>query len=547
MKWQWAGYRRVLVGALVCVLLAGLSGSALGEGQVLEKVMVPMRDETPLAVDVYLPEGDGPFPAVLVRSTYGRPGGGIAKRFNAQGFALVSQDTRGRGDSGGEEHVFEDDGWGARQDGADTVAWVLAQPWCNGKLATYGGSALGITQVLAAPVAPGITCQAINVASSNFYQDMAYRGGVWHKQRCESWLTHQKIAHLIGLWKGHTAYDYFWEGFNAEKQAGRVHAPAVHLGGWWDMFAQGTINNFTTRQYEGGEGARGNQILVMGPWTHGGPRKELELGDLTLPENQTFDTAGLEDRLFRHWLLGEDNGVMDEPPVHYYTLGEVGNPDAPGNEWRTAEDWPPLPTKETTFYLAADGGLLAKKPKSGRRDYTYDPADPCPTRGGAAFAMPAGPFDQREVSGRPDVLKFETAPLSAPMEITGHVWLRLFVSSDGPDTDFAAKMVDVYPDGREIIILDGIRRAKFRNGFEAPQLLEPGEVAEVMVDLWSVSLILNEGHKLAVHVSSSNYPRFDKNPNTGADYAEEGATRVAHNSVYCGRPHPSAILLPVVR
>lgn len=510
-----------------------------------ETVMVEMRDGLKLATDVYVPAEGGPaFPVLLIRTTYGRERhAGDGERFNKQGIALVAQDVRGRGGSEGVDMAFGDDGWGKLQDGADTVAWIKAQPWCNGKIGTLGGSALGITQVMLAGASKDITCQAIVVAASNFYDQVAYQGGVWRKRLSEGWLEAQKSSHVVEVWQAHPTYDDFWKERNAEARAPEITAPALHVGGWFDIFGKGTLNNFTSRQYHGGEGARGNQLLVIGPWPHG-PRQDF--GDIKLRDNYLFDFNGLQTKFFQHWLLGTENGVMDGPAVHYYTLGDCGDPNAPGNEWRTANDWPPFETELTPLYLNADGTLSAAAPSTDQvLSYEYDPADPCPTHGGANLLLPAGPFDQRKVSGRKDVLKFATAPLDAPVEVTGAVSVTLYVSSDAPDTDFTAKFIDVYPDGKEILLTDNIQRVKFRNGFEKADPLPPGEVGRVTIDLWSTSIVFNRGHRIGVQISSSNYPRFEKNPNTGDDFPKDGNLRPARNTIHMAPAHPSALMVPV--
>ena len=532
---------------LLAIVLAGLP--LLGPGPArAETVMVPMRDGVKLATDFYLPAEGGPtFPVVAARSVYGRgkgPTDGNVKRFTGKGYVFVIQDTRGRGGSEGKDMAFLDDGWGERQDGADTIAWVAQQPWCNGKIGTWGASALGITQVRMAPTTEKVACQSIMVAASDFYGQLSYQGGVFRKSLCEGWLNMQKIPYVVDAWHSHPTYDDFWKGYNAELRAAEATAPAIHFGGWWDIFNQGTINNFTSRQYHGGEGAKGNQKLVMGAWVHG-PRKHP--GDLELRDSFNFDMGKYENRFYEHWLKGVDNGIMQEPPVSYYTVGDVFDEKAPGNEWRTAQDWPPFPTTETAYYLL-EGGLLSTAPSTAaeaKLTYAYDPADPCPTIGGAELLLPPGPFDQQpKLSTRQDVLTFMTAPLEKPVEITGNVKARLFVSTDAPDTDFTAKLLDVYPDGKQILMLDNIRRLKFRNGYEKPEPLEPNKVGEMVIDLWSISLIFNAGHRIGVQVSSSNYQRFEKNPNTGEDLPGK-ELRVAHNSVYVDAAHPSAVLLPL--
>lgn len=539
--------RRMLAGAAAAVLVATAVVLMRPAAHGSDFTPVPMQDGVHLATEVFLPPGDGPFPVTLLRSVYGRGfGADHAKRFNERGIAVVVQDTRGRGDSEGTDMVFLDDGWGDRQDGADTVAWIRAQPWSNGIVTTMGGSALGITQMLAAGATQDIAGQSIVVAASDFYGQLAYQGGVWRKFLCENWVTMQGSAHVLELWKSHPARDAFWEQFDTTARAPEVTAPGLHIGGWWDIFAQGTLDGFTARQYHGGEGARGNQLLIMGPWLHAPMR---EAGDLTLPENYNFPFGRVEMEFLEHWALGAENGVMDGPTVRYYTLGDVENPDAPGNEWREASDWPPFETVETPLYLGPDGVLSMQAPADAHSvSYDYDPSDPCPTAGGAnlfAHILPTGPKDQREVGQRPDVVTFLTPVLEEPIEITGRVKVVLYVSTDAPDTDFTAKLLDVYPDGRQILMLDNIQRVKFRNGFEQAEPLPPGEVGRLEIDLWSISLIVDKGHRIGVQISSSNYPRFEKNPNTGTDFPDGEDLRVARNTIHLGADTPSALVLPV--
>jgi uncharacterized protein len=529
------------LGALSAFLLAlpVLAASAAPELH-----MVPMRDGASLATDVHLPAGEGPFPVVLARSVYGRDAS-LAAAFNASGTAFVIQDTRGRGDSEGMDMVFGTDGWGDLQDGGDTVAWVAEQPWCNGKIATFGPSALSITQMMLAPATDQVACQAFWVGTGRLYNSLSYQGGVWRKALCENWLTGQKAEHIIDLWKGHPTEDAFWAAHDGISQAPRANSPAVHVTGWWDIFQQGAIDYFNARQNNGGEGARGRQYLLVGPWLHG-PVKEP--GDLVLPDNfDDIDFNAHTIKFFGKYLLGNDGMFADEPAVRYYTLGDVGDPEAPGNEWREADAWPPFPTTPHVLFLNADGSLGETLPDApdASLTYTYDPANPVPSKGGANLIIPAGPFDQRELGERDDVLRFVTEPLEAPVEITGRIGVWLHVSSDAPDTDFTAKLVDIYPDGREILMLDGIQRVKFREGFQAASPLPPGEVGLVAVDLWSISLIVNKGHRIGVHVSSSNHPRFEVNPNNGDDLPGEGDLRPARNTVHLGSVHPSALVLPV--
>lgn len=505
-----------------------------------EKVMAPMADGTPLATEYLLPRGEGPFPVVLVRSLYGR-NHGLAGNLNAHGAAYVIQDVRGFGESGGDAAPFVADGWGERQDGRQTVEWIRAQEWCNGKVGGFGASALGFTQILLAPVTDGLACQGVLVAPSKFYGQVSYQGGVWRKSLSEGWLEAIGRSEVIDEWRSHPTDDAYWAQLNAERQAARVTAPGIHVGGWWDVFQQGTINSFVSRQHEGGEGARGNQKLIIGPWGH---HPQQDFGDIRLPNNFLFDFGAEVGRFFWEWLEGRDTGIMDEPAVRYYTLGDVDDPHAPGKVWQTAEDWP-VPAADTPYYLTPQGGLQTQPAASAALAYTYDPADPCPTLGGANLLIEAGPMDQRDLAERADVLRFATDPLEEPVACTGRVKVRLRVSSSAPDTDFTAKLVDIYPDGREILLLDGIQRLKFRDGFETPEPLPPGDTGELTIDLWSTSVVFNRGHRIGVHISSSNYPRFEKNPNTGDDFPSADNLQAAENTLHLGGMDGPALILPI--
>jgi len=542
----------------VCLLLVwGAVAVPISEGKddsteilPVRSEMVPMRDGNRLETDIYLPSEEGPFPVVLMRSTYGRKLGN-PESWTQRGYALVVQDVRGRGGSEGRDQAFYADGWRPKfMDGADTVAWIRSQPWCNGKIGSHGGSALGITQTLMAPATKGLTCQYIDSAASAFYGQLSYQGGVFRKKMCEGWLSLQKIPDVIDLWKSHPSYDPFWSYYNAEEVVERVSVPALHVGGWQDIFAKGTIQSFVTRQTSGGKGARGNQKLIM-KWSPHGPDVSP---DFSWPKSR-FDVRVSHEvrRFFDYWLKGIENGVMDEPAVNYYAVGDDRDETAPGMEWRTGDSWPPCPTREMAYYLEPRRTMSLEKPrgKPDKASFHYDPEDPFPTHGGANLFLPSGPFDQRTVNaGRKDLLAFATKPLDKPLEIVGPLRTTLYVSTNCPDTDFTAKVVDIYPKGdeREILMIDGIQRVKYRDGYRKPcPLLESEEeVVRVEVDLWNLCWVVNRGHRLGLQVSSSNYPRFEKNPNTGEDFPKEGESYpVARNTIHMGPEHPSALWLSV--
>jgi predicted acyl esterase len=530
------------VAVAVVTSLTGTCAVARGEVQTF---MVAMRDGTKLSTDVYAPEGEGPWPVALMRTPYPKSGqwaSDTGKAANEKGYVLVVQDVRGRGDSEGNNWIiFGNDGWGEHKDGFDTVAWIGKQSWCNGKIGTWGGSALGITQNMLAPThPPHLVCQHVAAAFSDFYAHCAYPGGAWRKSLLETWLAANKITeHNQDAFLAHPRYDAFWEELNALPLAEKVNTPAVYVGGWYDCFCQGIVDTFMAVQARGGPKARGKCRLIMGPWAHG-IFKELEYPDAS------YGKAADPWPWLDYRLKGEKNGLEDAPAVEYYVMGDPEDKDAPGCEWRAADSWPP-PSAATPYYLHADGRLDKRKPEEGEasRSYDYDPRNPVGTIGGGNLVIPVGPMDQRKVEKRPDVLVFTSDVLPAPLEVTGRIKAKLWVSSSAKDTDFTAKLCDVYPDGRSMLVADGILRARYRKSFREEHLLKPRQVYEIEVDLWSTSLIFNKGHRIRVAVSSSNYPRFDTNPNTGGPVNAAQEPVVATNTIHLDASRPSHIVLPV--
>jgi len=527
------------------LLLVVVVGQAAAE-PIKSTHMVPMRDGVRLATDVYRPANEqGPLPVILMRTPYSKAAAErIAASLCRHGYILVAQDMRGRFQSEGNDAVvFHNDAWATEhRDGHDTLQWIIAQPWCNGKIGTMGGSALGIVQNLMAPDAPEqLVAQYVSVAFSNMYAQAGYQGGAFRKALVENWLRGNHFdPKSLEAFRAHYMYDEFWDRVNPEKYAHRVNSPAIFHGGWYDIFLQGTINSFVAIQHRGGPRARGNCRLVIGPWAHG------NFKGLKYPPNSRQTPAAVDRmRFFEYWLKGVENGVPNDKPVHYYVMGDPEDPAALGNFWRSADDWPP-PFEPVAGYFHADGTLQLDPPtqSDAKLTYRYDPNDPVPTLGGQNLNIAKGPMDQRPVESRPDVLLFTSGVLEEPVGLTGPVRAVLYVSSDCPDTDFTVKLCDVYPDGRSMLVTDGIIRARFRGGFDREQFLEPGQVYKLEVDLWSTSLVVNRGHRIRVAVSSSNAPRFEPNPNNGQPHMGMGQPRVATNTLHTSSRYPSHIVLP---
>jgi predicted acyl esterase len=523
---------------------ASTSVAEAGPKATLEE-MVPMRDGTKLYTAIYLPEGNGPWAVLLTRTPYSaeRMGPPSAALWTRHDYAYVMQDCRGRFRSEGTDRPFMDD----HLDGYDTVEWIAKQPWANGKVGMVGASAMGMTANQASLMRPPhLVAMYVIVAPSSAYSQTVFIGGVYRKEMNDGWMKAQNDGAAIGEIYKHNVYDHYYDIREESKYWDRVDVPVYNQGGWYDIFEQGNINNFVGLQSEGAGLAAGNQKLILGPWGHG------QLEEVKYPANAGAGIMGtmtndLELRWFNFWLKGEQNGIMREPPVRYYVMGDVADPKAPGNQWRTAESWPP-PAKTTSFFLAV-GGKLSEQvpgPEESADSYQYDPKNPVPTIGGANLFSKKGPMDQRAIGDRQDVLKYSTEPLKAPLEVTGPVTLELWAESDAPDTDFMAKLIDVYPDGAERLVLDSAVRARFRDGTDHEVIMKKGEVYKFKLNLWSTSLIFNTGHRIAIHVTSSNDPRFDPNPNTGHPLRSDGETRVATNTIHHDAAHPSRALLPIV-
>lgn len=512
---------------------------------------IPMRDGFKLATDLYFP-GENPkeYPCILIRSPAGRKHP-ISMQYIPlvqYGYVIAIQETRSSVDVEGKTFPYFSDGWGSKQDGYDTVEWLAKSDYSNGKIGTVGVSALGIMQLMLAPTnPPSLKCQHIGTACASLYHHALYPGGQTLKNQIEGWLgLYAKDVGVINYVTSRQFYNEFWQQFNTTTVSDRVNVPAIHYGGWYDTFIQGTIDAFLARQENGGDGAKGNQKLIIGPWTHMWPHVTT-LGDFDIPkpgQSAPFDFSPVP--WFDYYLKNKKNGIDEIPAVTYYVMGPFDGSDSSGNVWRYSEVWPP-PMKETKLYLSPAKTLVDSvvSVENSSFSYFYDPDNPVPTLGGRNLFLESGPKDQSSLEKRNDVLVFTSKPLDEDLEITGKVYAKLFFSSNCPDTDVVIKLTDVYPDGKSVLISDGI----FRLGVLGVEnkdfdLKEP---KDVIVDLWSTSFVFAKDHSIRVTISSSNYPRYEKNLNIGFLGEQLGSSRLAKNCVHVGQNFQSHIVLPVVR
>ncbi len=575
--------------------------------RVEKDVMVPMRDGVRLATDVWIPDG-GPAPALLVRMPYGKDLPGLLT-YGTQpnlfalveaGYAVVFQDCRGTFRSDGEFGAMPAEA----ADGSDTVAWLREQPWCDGAIGTFGPSYLGMTQWASASQAPeGLKAIAPAVTTSDYYLGMWYSpGGAMSWHTVWAWTTLMALTEaqralaagtgdpdllgqLIGTladpqphlgrlpatdqpllakswpwWSefmDHPARDAFWQDLSVEEHLDRVVTPALNIGGWFDILLPSTVRSYSRMRKEAGTAeAREGQRLVIGPWDHllqTGVYPDRQFGLAGDAVAADLTTAHL--RFFDRWVRGRADALDGTAPVRIFVMGI--------DQWRDEQDWPLPDTEYVDYFLDGSGhantaggdGVLQTTPSTDAASdtYRYDPREPVPSIGGRAMApaatRSAGPADQRPVEERDDVLCFTTPVLDEPVEVTGFVSLVLHVASSARDTDFTGKLVDVFPDGRAIYLTDGILRMRYRDSLEEPELLEPDQVYEVTLDLAATSNVFLPGHRIRLEVSSSNFPRFDRNTNTGGTLSEETAEQavVAVNRVLHGPDHPSRLVLPLIR
>ena len=582
--------RGVLAAFLFLAAASELTPSSRAEADKYEvtverNVAAKMRDGVTLRADIYRPKADGQFPVLLVRTPYDKQGiMNFGLRAAKRGYVVVAQDVRGRFTSEGEWYPFKNESL----DGYDTVEWAAALPYSNGKVGMFGGSYVGATQYLAAIAKPPhLAGICPTVTASNYHDGWTYQGGAFEQWFNESWssglaldtmrrrtekgmspLEGSKVLPLVSYpvleapsatgvagyftdWLEHPRYDNYWKAISIEDHYADIQVPVLGVGAWYDIFLGGTLRNYVRLQKEAGtEAARRGQRLEVTVGGHsGGGRK---IGAVDFGEKLPVDD---DEGMFRwyDWLLkGEANGVEKEKPVKIFVMGR--------NEWREEDDWPLERAKSTRYYLHSGGGanglggngvLNAVAPAEEKADqYSYDPADAVPTIGGplCCQALPTGvgPQDQRPAEERHDVLVYTTTAFAKDTEVTGPVTLDLYVSGSAVDTDFTGKLVDVWPTGFAQNLTEGILRMRYRNSQEKPELENPGETYHITVDLWATSNVFLAGHKLRLEVSSSNFPRFDRNMNTGEEQARATRMIKATNVVYHDKAHPSALLLPVL-
>ena len=553
------------------------------EVEVRTEVKIPMHDGVELSANIFLPKAEGKYPVILIRSPYGKGNekNGDGLFYAGRGYVVVSQDCRGKGSSQGVWEPFANE----RNDGTDTQQWLLDQPWCNGKVGTAGGAYVGFTQWITAPNA-GDHLKAMFpiVPLVDTYGDGVYIDGALNLALMMGWgsMVALKPGELVAVftwkekdwdkafrtvplsewdralgrkvqylrdWVAHPHFDEYWAARGVRNQWQDITVPSCSVGGWYDIFSRSVIEHVNaviakSRSLD----ARKHQHLIMGPWAHG-ISSDGKVGDLNFGKESLIDLRELQTKWFDYWLKGEKTGADTWPAFRIFVMGR--------NQWRDEQQWPLERTKYTPYYFhsegaantaGGDGKLTTAKPEAEPCDeFVYDPNDPVPTTGGCNLVgCPAGPRDQSDVEKRNDVLVFTSEELKTELEVTGPVKVILYAASTARDTDFTAKLLDVHPDGRPFNLCDGIVRARYHDSKSEPSLIQPAEVYRYEIDLWVTSNAFLPGHKIRVEVSSSNFPRFDRNLNTGEPFGTGTKFIKATQTIYHDKERPSHILLPVI-
>ena len=549
-------------------------------------VSVKMRDGVSLVADVYRPVSDEKFPVLLERTPYNRAGDArTANELASHGYVVVLQDTRGRFASGGEFYPFRNES----MDGFDTVEWAAKLDQSNGRVGMFGGSYVGATQMLAAmAVPPHLVSIFPYVTASEYYDGWTYQNGVLMQWFSSSWtsglaidtLRRQaeftqapkewvntlplqdypllKIPQPSSLaayfldWLTHERDDAYWQQWRVSDHYSQMTVMGLHAGGWHDLFLKGSIKNYTgLRQQAATAEARAGQRLMVGPWAHAPTSPTGKIGDVVFGKDAVLNMTATALKWFDYSLKGIKNEYSSSAPVRLFIMGD--------NVWRDEQEFPLARTRYTKYYLHStkgansvngDGLLSAAAPATERTDeFDYDPQNPVPTIGGrlcCGQAIPPGPADQRPNESRADVLVFSTPPLTEDTEVTGFISLELYASTSAVDTDLTALLVDVDESGYARFLTDGIMRARYRESTRQATEVVPGKIYKYTIDLWATANVFKARHRIRLYISSSNFPRFNRNLNTGEDIIAASRSLRAHQTIYHDREHSSALILPVI-
>ncbi len=519
---------------------------------------VIMSDGTPLKVYVWLPDDtvNKKFPTLLVRTPYDTLGlidPSTISFIVGNNIAYVVNPLRGYWGSGGIRSPFLNDGWGPNQDGKEIAIWIVNQPWSNDTICTFGGSALGFTQYFLEGTDFDLNCAVPAVAGFSMYHEVFY-GGEFRKFIVENWLSAVNATMWLDTIQKYAVYsdNTPWAWINGYLRGTYYNAPMLHITGWFDAFTEGAIAAFKYIKTYGGLRALNHQYIVIGPWLHSINRDTV--GDLIFPQNSKIDLMTYHFFWFLYWMRGTGDWESVKR-VKFYLIGDLTTNDTTKwNKWIESDDFPPANTYYQNWFLVKDTiKLTFPNYAKDSLSYNYDPNNPVPTIGGFDFfglynpdSILFGPRNLNAINNRNDVLIFTSEPLSQPIAVIGQPIVNLYVSSNRYDTDFIVMLADVYPDGRSILITEGVLKARHRNGLDREDLLNPGEIYQITIKLRNTAYVFNQAHRIRIYITSSKYPSYEPNPNNGQPFKINDPNKlVALNKVFTGQVYLSYISLPI--
>ncbi len=567
------------------------------EIQVDQDIPVPMRDGIILRADIYRPKAEGKYPIIIERTQGWRGEGGThqcpgkGRSFAPKGYVYIAQDVRGAFESEGQFYMGRNDGWDVNRDGYDTIEWAAAQSWSNGNVATVGTCGTGMTAFQATPTCPPhLKTSFLNIPGdeknysyrNNVYRLSLHRGeAFWFQllqlqhetapagseatrarletamanpEEMESWFCYMPLmdfppAEFMGAWYfnalDHPEDGPYWWGNDVSLKYNEISVPIMHLTGWFDFALGPNLGNFTGIQRNGrSDSCRKGQRLIVGPWGHLN-LGERQIGELDFGSEAAIDIDAIQLSWFDYWLKGVQNEVVEDLPVKLFLMGD--------NRWIEMETWPPSDVDYQPLFFREGYGCSSESLNNGRLtfeiprsaenpdSFNYDPEDPIPS---LASDIDALPRDYQSLEGR--MLTYTTDPLEQPLRVVGPVKATLYGLSSAPDTDWVVRLCDVWPDGRSLSVCDGILRSRYRNSTESEELLVSNQVYRFDVDMWATAQTFLPGHRIRLQVTSSDFPRYDRNLNTGGPFGQEVRGRVAVNTLFHDALRPSHVVLPIM-
>jgi predicted acyl esterase len=515
--------------------------SSLSFCQYVETYNIITRDGVSLSTDIYFPfYSSSPLPVILIRTCYGKENlSSIGFYFSSKKYIVAIQDTRGHGKSGGKPSSFLKEA----DDGFDTIKWLEEKNWCNKNIGCFGASALGINNYLLSSTNVSSLKTIVSlVATPDLYEYAVYPGGVFREYDILKWMEDNGEGENIPLILENPARNFLWDFLSLDGKYDNLNISTLNIGGWYDLFKDGTIEAY--RGFKKISKNKEDSVLIMGPWTHSGYTTTKQ-GELNYPTNSILNLDEIIEKWFDYYLKGKGEKPFKGKSFFGYLMGDVKIPSNDYNVWINLEEYNQINYPLKRFYFSKENKLIKEKPKDENfQEIKFNPEEPSPTIGGANLFLKSGPYDQRELLEKNDIIYFKTNFLEDPLKVLGNVYAEVFLSSDKKDLDVCIRLVDIYPDGKWMLLSDGCQRSRFRESFEEEKFFEEGKIYKIKINVGNIFYWFKEGHSIGLILSGSNYPRFEVNPQSGEEIHKETRKETANVKIYFSKKHPSRIVFP---